>query len=262
MPEGDTVFRAATNLATALDGEMLVKTDFRVPQLAITDLSGRRIESVRSRGKHLLMDLGDHVVHSHLKMEGSWHLYPPGGTWKRPAHQARVVLHTADRVAVGFSLGVLEVWTAEEATTALDYLGPDLLGPDWDAERATRAVASDPDRGVAMALLDQRNLAGVGNVYAHELCFIVGLHPEAPVSVVPDVARLVDKAARLLKANSLRAMRCTTGDLRSGRELWVYGRSGRPCRRCGTRLLKGEIGEDPLMMRVSFWCPRCQPAPD
>ncbi|MFY0407701.1 DNA-formamidopyrimidine glycosylase family protein [Solicola sp. PLA-1-18] len=261
MPEGDTVYRAAQNLAAALDGEVLVKTDFRVPQLAVTDLSGRTIESVRSRGKHLLMDLGDHVVHSHLKMDGSWHLYTPQSTWKRPAHQARVVLSTADRVAVGFLLGVLEVWTADEAATALDYLGPDLLGPDWDADAAVAAVASDPDRGVAMALLDQRNLAGVGNVYANELCFVAGLHPEAPVSAIADVPRLIDRTSRLLNANSRRAMRCTTGDLRAGHELWVYGRSGRPCRRCGTRIAKGEIGEDPLMMRVSFWCPRCQPAP-
>lgn len=203
MPEGDTVWRQARLLNAALQGKELNRSDFRVPGYATTDLTGFRVARVYARGKHLLIEcaserLPSAIIHSHLKMEGSWHLYPPGVPWRRPAHTARAVLEVPDAVVVGFSLGILEVLT--EAELALDFLGPDLLGPDWDAAEAIRRLAAEPGRAIGLALLDQRNLAGIGNIYRNELCFLVGAHPGSAVRGV-DLARVVHLAKRLLEAN-------------------------------------------------------------
>lgn len=260
MPEGDTVFRTAARLRRALASQTLTGSDFRVPSLATTDLSGYRVTGVRSRGKHLLIDVIDpmgtqtYSIHSHLKMEGAWDIYPVGDRWRRPAHQARVVLQTDGVVAVGFALGVLEVLT--DPDTALAYLGPDLLGTDWDAPLAVSRIEAVADEPIGIALLDQRLMAGVGNEYRCELCFLRGVLPTRPVAEV-DIAAMVDLAHRMLSANAMRAARTTTGNTAPHARLWVYGRAGRPCRRCATTIRRGTLGPTETQ-RVIYWCPRCQ----
>ena len=257
MPEGDTVWRTARHLDQALTGLRLTRTDFRVPSLATLDLSGRQVTGTVSRGKHLLTRIGeDHTLHTHLKMEGSWHLYRPTTSWRRPAHEARVVLSTREWVAVGFALGITEVVARDQEDRVVGHLGPDLLGPDWDEAEALRRLRAQPDRPIGEALLHQRNLAGIGNMYQAELCFLSGVHPATPVAAVTDLPRMVRRARQVLEANKERVQQVTTGDLRRGRTLWVYGRGHQPCRRCGARIRQAELGG-----RVSYWCPRCQPEP-
>ncbi len=257
MPEGDTVFQSARRLDRALAGEPVTRSDFRVPSFATLDLSGQTVHSVASRGKHLLMRIGDVVVHSHLKMEGEWRVHRPGERWRRPAFQARAVIETATAVAVGFDLGVLEVFPASEEEARLAYLGPDLLGPDWDSSEAIRRIASEPDVPIAVALGEQRNLAGLGNVYVNELCFLRGVLPTRPAGQV-DLAPLVDLASRVIRANRDRISRTTTGNDRPGQRLWVYSRGGERCRRCGTRIQHGKLGRSDLELRETWWCPHCQ----
>jgi endonuclease-8 len=258
VPEGDTVYRAARTLDAALSGARLTGCDLRVPRFATVDLSGETVREVASRGKHLLIRVGEASIHSHLKMEGAWQLYRPGAAWRRPAFRARAVLATAEWVAVGFDLGLLEVLPLAEESARLDHLGPDLLGPDWDAAEAVRRVRSGPERLVAVALADQSNLAGLGNVYVNELCFLRGLAPTRPVGEVDDVPALVALARRLILFNRDRTDRVTTGDTRRGARSWVYGRGGLPCRRCGARIERGRLGRSDLELRNTFWCPHCQ----
>ena len=258
MPEGDTVYRAARTLDGALHGATLTRCDLRVPRFATVDLTGETVHEVASRGKHLLMRVGESSIHSHLKMEGAWHLYRPGAAWRRPAFQARAVLETADWVAVGFDLGLLEVLPLAEESARLDYLGPDLLGPGWDAAEAVRRIRSRPERAVAVALADQSNLAGLGNEYVNELCFLRGLLPTRPVGEVTDVPALVALARRLIFFNRDRTERVTTGNTRRGAQDWVFSRAGLPCRRCGTPIVRGRLGRNDLEQRDTFWCPRCQ----
>ena len=261
MPEGDTVWRTARTLDQALTGKVLLATDFRVPALATLDLGGLAVERTFARGKHLLTRIGpDHTLHTHLKMEGSWHLYRPESRWKRPAHEARVVLRTEDWTAVGFALGIVEVVGRSDESAALPPLGPDLLGPDWDEDEARRRLLSDPERAVGDALLDQSNLAGIGNMYKAELCFLAGVSPWLAVGQVPDLLRLVRRARQVLEANKERVEQTTTGDLRRGRQLWVYRRDKQPCRRCGTPIRVAMQGPK-TQERATYWCPTCQPAP-
>jgi endonuclease VIII len=261
MPEGDTVWRTARHLDKALTDAVLVETDFRVPTLATLDLSGRTVVGTVARGKHLLTRIGsEHTVHTHLKMEGSWHLYKPGSRWRRPAHEARLVLRTQDWTAVGFALGIVEVVARDAEHTVVGHLGPDLLGPDWDEEAALRRLLSDPARPVADAIIDQRNLAGIGNLYKSELCFLAGVHPMTPVGAVPDLRRLVRRARLALDANKGRAEQTLTGDTRRGRTTWVYGRDKETCRRCGTVVRAEQHGAE-SRQRVTYWCPSCQPEP-
>jgi endonuclease VIII len=259
VPEGDTVWRTARTLDRALRGHALTVSDFRVPEIATVDLTGQVVESTVARGKHLLTRIGtDRTLHTHLKMEGSWHVYRDGSRWRRPAHQARVVLGIEGWTAVGFSLGVTELVPQEEEDRVVGHLGPDLLGPDWDEDEALRRLRAEPSRSVVEALLDQRNLAGIGNMYAAELCFLAGVHPATPVDGVADLTRLVRRAKAVLEANKERAQQATTGDLRRGRTHWVYPRGGQPCRRCGTQIETGTHGRPPRD-RLTFWCPDCQP---
>ncbi|WNI18369.1 Fpg/Nei family DNA glycosylase [Actinacidiphila sp. ITFR-21] len=262
MPEGDTVWLTAHRLHAALAGRPLQRTDLRVPSLATVDLAGRRVLEVAARGKHLLTRLSDGLtLHSHLRMDGSWHLYGPGERWRGgPAHQVRAVLETKERVAVGYRLPVLELLPTAEEDEVVGHLGPDLLGPDWDAARALRRLAASPDRPLGEALLDQRNLAGVGNVYVSELCFLRGVTPWTPFGEVRVPEKLVVLAKRLLEANRSRPGHVTTGDTRRGRTNWVYGREGRPCLRCGTPVRGGRHGRED-QRRAAYWCPRCQPGP-
>ena len=262
MPEGDTVHRTARRLDRALSGSVLSRTDFRVPSLATTDLSGIEVVGTAARGKHLLTRMLSRTpggsawtLHTHLKMEGSWRLYPPGQRWDRPAHQARVVLETADQQAVGFSLGIVELVPTSQEDEIVGHLGPDLLGPDWDEDEALRRLGADPERPLGQALLDQRNLAGIGNMYASELCFLSGLPPTTPVGRVADLRRLVRRAKQMLEQNVRRPTQATTGNLRE--PFWVYRRDRAACRRCGTPIEVAMLG-DPGRERASYWCPRCQ----
>ena len=155
-----------------------------MPGYATVDLRGEVVDEVVSRGKHLLIRTADQVIHSHLKMEGAWHVYRPGSPWRRPGHSARAVLENAQWQAVGYSLGILEVLDRAEEESAVGHLGPDLLGPDWDLDEAVGRTGADPDRPVFLALLDQRNLAGFGNEYVNEILFLMGLLPTRPVGEV------------------------------------------------------------------------------
>ncbi|QNN52248.1 Fpg/Nei family DNA glycosylase [Nocardioides mesophilus] len=260
MPEGDTVWRTAQRLDQALTGRTLRSTDFRVPALATLDLSGQVVTGTVSRGKHLLTRIGaDHTLHTHLKMEGSWHLYRPGSRWRRPTHEARVVLGTDDWSAVGFALGIVEMVRRSEEDDVVGHLGPDLLGPDWDEQEALRRLTADPARPIGEALLDQRNLAGIGNLYKSELCFLAGVNPARPVAEVADLPRLVRRAKAALEANKERVEQTLTGDTRRGKQTWVYRRDRQPCRRCGARIQVDMQGPQ-TQERATYWCPACQPA--
>ena len=257
MPEGDTVYRAARLLSRAFDGTILTASDIRVPAFATVNLAGEIVHETVSRGKHVLMRVGDYTLHSHLKMEGVWQLYGPGERWRRPEFTARAILANNTTVAVGFSLGLFEVVSTADEASVVGYLGPDLLGTDWDPARVLTNLRREPDREIGLALLDQRNLAGLGNVYRAELCFLRGVLPTTPVGAVTDLDRMIALAKKLIEANKDRPQRTTTGNLRGDRT-WVYGRAGRPCLRCGTRVLRGELGDSALTLRDTFWCPSCQ----
>lgn len=256
MPEGDTVFRTAAALREALTGKTLTRCDIRVPRYATVDLSGHRVDEVLSRGKHLFIRVGPASIHSHLKMDGSWRITPRSSP-PRPGYTIRILLEAGDTAAAGVDLGVLEILDRDTDMDAVAHLGPDLLGPDWDAGRAAANLTADPDRPLAAALLDQRVMAGVGNVYCNELCFLFGRLPTSPVSTVKDPTRMASRARDLLWANRLRYSRTTTGNTRPGRQLWVYGRGGEPCRRCATPIVRAGQS-DPTGERVSYWCPSCQ----
>lgn len=259
MPEGDTVWRTARSLDQALTGARITTSDFRIPSLAETDLSGLMVNGTFSRGKHLLTRIGDDLtLHSHLRMAGAWHLYRAESRWLRPHHQARVLLGTPRWIAVGFSLGVLELLPRAEEERPVAHLGPDLLGPDWDPAVALGRLMDAPERMIHEALLDQRNLAGIGNLYANELCFICGVHPETPVSEVPRLDRLLQRAHSLLDSNRSRRTRTTTGYLRHGTQLWVHEREGQPCQRCDTTIVRSSIGPRGRE-RAAYSCPHCQP---
>ncbi|WP_410812962.1 DNA-formamidopyrimidine glycosylase family protein [Micromonospora sp. 067-2] len=267
MPEGDTVWNTARVLHRALAGARLTASDFRVPQLATTDLTGWTVRESASRGKHLLLRLtapsephgaaaGPHwTLHSHLRMDGAWRAYSPGERWSgRPAHLIRVVLRSAGAVAVGYHLHELALVPTAEEDGLVGHLGPDLLGPDWDAAEAVRRLGTHPEQTIGEALLDQRNLAGVGNLYKCEVLFLRGVSPWVPVGAVPDLPGMVALAQRLLAANRGRWTQSSTGSLHRGQTSYVYGRRAQPCRRCGTAIRKEELGE-----RVTYWCPVCQP---
>ena len=256
MPEGDTVFRTAAMLREALVGATLTRCDIRVPRYATVDLSGRVVDEVLSRGKHLFIRVGDASIHSHLKMDGSWRV-TRGGRPARADHRVRILLETGDVRAAGVDLGVLEVLDRAHDLDAVAHLGPDLLGDDWDPRRAAANLTADPTRPIAAALLDQRVLAGVGNVYCNELCFVFGRLPTSAVSTLPDPLRVMTRTREMLWVNRLRTNRTTTGNRRPGEELWVYGRAGRPCRRCGTPIRRVE-SSDATGERVTYWCPSCQ----
>lgn len=260
MPEGDTVWNTARVLEKALVGSTLTGSDFRVPQLATTNLSGFTVTSSGSRGKHLLLRLTKDdqalTLHSHLRMEGTWRAFKPGERWSgRPAFLIRVVLKTDKSTAVGYHLHEVALWNSKDEKKLLDHLGPDLLGDDWDPVEAARLIREKPDVTIAEALLDQRNLAGVGNLYKCETLFLSGISPWAKVSDVPDLEKTVTLAQKLVANNKGRWTQTTTGSLRRGETAYVYGRKAMPCRRCGTAIRKKDLDE-----RVTYWCPQCQAA--
>jgi endonuclease VIII len=257
VPEGDVVWYTARRLNEALAGQLLTRSDFRVPRYATVDLRGQLVTEAVARGKHLLIRTGNGLtVHTHLKMEGSWRVFPAGKRLTE-SHKIRLVLANARWQAAGYLLGITEVLPTDREDQVVGHLGPDLLGPDWDAAQAVDRLSRDPGTPVGEALLDQRNLAGAGTIYASEMMFLRGIDPWRPVGEVADLHALVDLGHRLLDANKARPGHVTTGDIRPGRDSWVYGRAGRPCRRCGTLIRRGEQGP-PGQERLRFWCPNCQ----
>jgi endonuclease-8 len=261
MPEGDTVFLAGKRMHDALAGRTLLRGELRHPELATVDLAGREVLAVRTVGKHMFTRFsGDLSLHSHFRMDGAWHLYRPGEKWHRPGHQVRAVLAVPDRVAVGFALHDLELLPTDEESRLVGHLGPDLLDEAWDRaheDEAVRGFTADPDRELGLVLLDQRVMAGVGNLYKAEVCFLLGASPWSPVSAV-DAGAAVRLSRKLLLRNAWRPEQTTTGELARGRQHWVFERAGKPCRRCGTRVRTGTQGSG-VLARVAYWCPRCQP---
>lgn len=261
MPEGDTVFRASRSLNKALSGKTLLLSQFRVPQHATADLTGQTVTETVPRGKHILTrtDAGL-TVHTHLKMEGAWHLYKPASRWRGgPAHEIRLVLKVEDWTAVGYRLGIVELLPTDREHQAVGHLGPDLLGPDWDLEEALARLRSKPERSIADALLDQTNLAGIGNIYKNETLFVARVNPWTKVGDVPDLADVVETAQRLLSSGKEHQTTTTTGTTARGRTAWVFSRGGQPCRRCGHRIRSGLLGP-PGEERFTYWCPECQPS--
>jgi endonuclease VIII len=272
VPEGDTVFLTGRRLDDALAGRTLVRAELRHPRLSTTNLAGRAVLGVATVGKHLLTRFDDgRTLHSHLRLDGSWHLYRPGQPWHGgPMHTVRAVLATTDRVAVGYRLHDLELVPTSEEDRLVGHLGPDLLATDWDdaAEaEAVRRLTAAPDTPIGLALLDQTAMAGVGNLYRVEICFLLGVSPWTPVAEV-DVPEAVRLARRLLLLNAWRPEQATTGDLRGGAQQWVYARAGRACRRCGSRV-RSTTMSDPALEgaaalsadRTVYFCPTCQRGP-
>ncbi len=266
MPEGDTIYRSATTLRRWLAGRTVTAASARVPGVAADRLIGSTVTTVESQGKHLLIRFssGD-TLHTHMRMTGSWHVYPSGQRWRKPQHQARFVLECGERVAVCFDARVVELFASREEAIhpALVALGPDLLSPDpldLVAVRARARAAAEASPTIGELLLDQRVVAGIGNVYRCEALFLCGIDPGAPVGSVTDdeLDRLVTTAARLLLTNAV----TTTGkpfsrsfDSRPDRP-WVYRRAGRPCWRCGTTISSAGLGRQ---ARTVYWCSACQP---
>jgi endonuclease-8 len=273
LPEGDSVFRAARALNQALAGRTVTRFESVFPALTRIDhdqpLRGRTIEHVIPRGKHLLIGFsGGLVLRTHLRMKGSWHLYRPGERWMRPHHDMRIVIGTDEFDAVAFSVPIAEFTMAGEAAARgpLKDIGPDPLAHDFDAAEAARRIASRTEMEIADALLDQTAMAGIGNIFKSEVLFVTRVNPFARVGQVPreDIERLIATAQKLMRANvgegatgirTYGGLRGTTGRLDPGARLWVYGRAGRPCRRCGTPIAKRTQGPH---ARSTYWCPKCQ----
>ncbi len=274
MPEGDTIFRAARTLHRALAGKQVVRFETGLAQLARVDddapIAGRTVTGVRSVGKHLLVELsGDLVLRTHMRMAGSWHIYRPGERWQRPRASMRVLLETADFQAVAFDVPVAEFRTARELARdpALASLGPDVLDAGFDEEEAVRRLRERATLAIGDALLDQRALSGIGNVFKAEVCFVERVNPFTPVSALGEVTLLglVRTARRFLRMNVLESsgagMVTYTGLRRTTRRgdpsarLWVYGRAGEPCRECGEPIVIERRGPH---ARPTYFCPGCQ----
>jgi endonuclease-8 len=259
------VWRTARRLDAALAGRALTRADLQWPSLATADLTGRRVREVVSAGKHILIRLDPGrgepalTLHSHLKMEGSWRVQRTSGPPER-RFGVRAVLGNEQWTAVGYRLGALDLVRSSDETHLVGHLGPDLLGPSWDAAEAVRRLRQEPGRPVGDALLDQRLLAGVGTFFMAEALFVRGVTPWTPVGSVSGLEELVDLLHRMLSASATGPGQTTTGDGRQGRRQWVHARAGRPCRRCGTPVRVAPIGTAPRD-RVAFYCPACQRGP-
>lgn len=263
MPEGDTVRRTARRLHEVFGGEVLTRCDLRWPSVAQFDFTGATTLEVVSYGKHLLHrlivdgpDARAWTIHSHLRMDGAWIIDRPD---TRPAgHRIRAVLATAEYLAIGHDLGMLDVVPTAEEHTLIGHLGPDLLGTNWDATLAVANLHRHPDT-IAAALLDQRCLAGIGTIWAAETLFAERLHPWTPAAELPEaqLLRLVTRAERFLRASCAHPVPSSTGEHRAGHNTYAHGRHRKPCRRCGTPIRAGKAGP-PTRERPIFYCPSCQ----
>jgi endonuclease-8 len=273
MPEGDTIFRTARTLHRALAGRVVTAFETHLAGLAVVDrqraVAGRTVAQVSARGKHLLIEFGDGwILRSHLRMHGSWHIYRPGERWRAPARDARIVVATDAWVAIAFNVTDAELIPPDTRPRhpRLAALGPDLLSADPDLEAARHRVRASGARHIAEALLAQRAVAGLGNVYKSELLFLCRVYPFTPLQEISDATldQLLQRGRDLLQINVAEhgvigrsgAGRVTTGRLNPRESLWVYGRAGRPCLKCGTRI----ISESETGGRRTYWCPRCQEA--
>lgn len=273
MPEGDTIFRAARTLHRALAGHEVVRFESMFPALTRihedAPVTGRHVESVSAAGKHLLIRLsGDLVLRTHMRMNGSWHIYRVGERWQRAHHDMRIVVATAAFEAVGFNIPIAEFLTPRALARQPDLrsMGPDLLGAAFDQREAIRRCRGRPEVSIADALLNQRIVAGAGNVYKSEVLFLCGVNPFALVRDVSDeqLAAILSTARKHLQANvvdptsaivTYRGYRRTTGRSDPSERLYVYGRERSPCRRCGTPIRVRPQGP---YARLTYWCPTCQ----
>ena len=274
MPEGDTIFRAARTLNRALAGQVVTYFETAYAHLARVDddgpLAGRTIESVVSRGKHLLMIFsGNLVLRTHMRMSGSWHIYRPGERWRLGREAMRVRVDTATWVAVAFNVMDAELVASTDLPRhrAVASLGPDLLSDRYDEDQVLRLMQGHAQAPVADVLLNQRVVSGIGNVYKSESLFLAGIHPEPAVGALDEAERrrVLQVARRLMRANiaasagtgivTYGGLRRTAGGTNPGDRLWVYGRGGKPCRRCGASILMRRMGPD---ARSTYWCPVCQ----
>jgi endonuclease VIII len=274
MPEGDTIFLAARSMHRVLAGHAVTRFETAYAHLdrvnVDTPIVGRTIAAVASAGKHHLIHFsGDLILRTHMRMNGSWHLYRPGERWWRGEHAMRVRIDTADWVAVAFNVPVAEFVTPRQLETRdpVAQLGPDLLGAVFDRDEAIRRIVASGHRAIAMTLLDQRIVAGIGNVYKSEVLFMTGVHPDAPSSAVPlaTLERMMDVARGVLLDNVIEGTSSRIQTYRNLRQLnragghddslWVYGRRGKPCRKCGTAIEMKKMG---LEARSTYWCPQCQ----
>lgn len=264
MPEGDTIYRAAENVGRVLTGKTLQRVQGSHPAIraAAPRLEGSTVRRVRNYGKHHLIDLDSSLtIRSHMGMPGVWHVYERRARWARPVGAARIVLQTESHEAVCFAAPTVEVDATDRIDAGLAQWGPDLTADEFDTVDAEHRLTRQPaHRTIAEALLDQRVMAGVGNVFKSEILFMNRLHPQSPVRTLDASARtaVVARARQLLLLNRDRPRRMTTGDTRYGRELWVYDRDGEACRRCRTGIAVAFVGD---LERVTYWCPNCQPDP-
>ncbi|MFZ2490414.1 MAG: DNA-formamidopyrimidine glycosylase family protein [Thermoanaerobaculia bacterium] len=266
MPEGDTIFRAARTLQAALAGSVVTEFLTVFPQLARVDadtpVTGRTVESVVAAGKNLLMTFsGDLHLHTHMRMNGSWHIYRPGEAWRKRRSDMRIVIGTERWIAVAFNVPVAEFHDSRslEREPGLSQIGPDLLGDSFDLDEAIRRISLRADDEIADVLLDQRVVAGIGNEYKSELLFMRRISPFAKAGTVAreELEALLNLSRKVMQANvrMRTAGRVTTGSLDPRERGWVYSRSGEPCRRCGTPIEFARQGKD---ARGTYWCPACQ----
>ncbi len=262
MPEGDTAYRVAKWLDDTFAGSVLTRAELRTAALATTNLEGWRINEVVAYGKHVLIRLGDLTLRSHMRMDGIWHIYHRGQKWRRPAHQARIVLENDRYVAVGYLVSDIDLCETSREHEIIGHLGPNILASDWEERGLQIAMANLQNdlRPIHVALLDQSNIAGLGNEYTNEVCFLRGIWPWTMASQI-DVKATLQLSRRLIVANRNRVERTTTGNTRPGQRSYVFARSGRPCRRCGTTISFGRLGNDPSRARHIYWCSHCQPEP-
>ncbi len=263
VPEGDTVFITSRRLHRALAGRMVTRFELRVPELSLADLTGCTVREVCSRGKHLLMRFSTgQTLHSHLRMDGSWRVFPARARPPGREFEIRALVGNGEWAAAGFRLHDLQLLPSGDEQQVVGHLGPDLLAEDFDLGEAVRRFGERSQQPVAEALLDQRLVAGIGNVYKSELLFLHGLDPATPVGELADLPGLITDARRLLRGNVGDYNRSTTGWRQRGQEHWVYGRAGRACRKCGTAIRRrdGVSGAGTSAERVTYYCPRCQHA--
>jgi endonuclease-8 len=264
MPEGDTVWLTARRLDQALAGEPLTEFDLRVPAFATADLRGDTVVEVVARGKHILIRFaGGLTLHTHLRMDGSWRLARAGERRRGcPQHQVRVLLANRSWQAIGCRVHDIALVETTDEGRLVGHLGPDLLAADFGASQqaeAVRRLGEQPHAEIGPSLLDQRNLAGIGNLYKSEVLFINRINPWCPIGAVPDLDRVVGTARRLLYANRNHPEQSTTGLMGRDQQHWVYRRDAQPCRVCGTPINRAEQGVAP-QQRSTYWCPACQPA--
>jgi len=266
MPEGDTVFLTAATLRRALTGHTVTHFESVFPALTRVDfdrpLAGRTIDRVEARGKHLLIAFsGDLTLRTHMRMNGAWHVYPLGARWRRPRRDARIVIETARTIAVAFIIHDAEFLTDAELTrnASLRSLGPDLLADDFDVEDARRRMRAEDQTPIGDVLLTQRAVAGIGNVFKSEILFLARTNPFTRTTALSDAQldAILAIARKVMTASVRIGRRTTRSSLNPNERLWVYGRGGKPCLRCRTRIEASKTGD---AARITYWCPRCQPA--